>query len=162
MCDYSLHEYKKRLAQEGETLIVHRFVSTTQGLASPADLQATTNDKTDQHRSGFWSWLKDFLSPPTENAVAVCVPPGAQLLLHDIPARLRRKLKVREEEEVIFTQLSAEANKHRDAVRFRNGREVLLQELKEGQRAFVISVSLPDELPEREEAVAATHSVLSR
>jgi len=162
MCDYSLYEYKNRLAQEGETLVVHRFMSNTQGLISPADSQATTNDKTDQRRPGFWSSLKDFFSEPTEKAVAVCVPPGARLLLQDIPARLQRKLNVREEEEVVFTQLSAEAYKHRDAVRFGNGREILLQELREGQRAFVISVSLPDELPEREEAFAATHYVLSR
>jgi len=162
MCDYSLYEYKNRLAQEGETLVVHRFISNTVGLISPADLQATKNDKADQSRPGFWSSLKDFFSEPTEKAMAVCVPPGARLLLDDIPARLRQKLNVREEEEVVFTQLSAEANKHRDAVRFRNGREVLLQEFKEGQRAFVISVSLPEELPEREQAVAATHYVLSR
>jgi hypothetical protein len=162
MCDYSLYEYKNRLAQEGETLVVHRFVSNTLGLISPADLQMTTNDKTDQRRPGFWSSLKDFFTAPTENAVAVCVPPGAQLLLQDIPARLQQKLNVREEEIVVFTQLSAEANKHRDAVRFRDGREILLQEFREGQRAFVISVSLPKELPECEEAVAATHYVLSR
>jgi hypothetical protein len=161
MCDYSLYEYKNRLAQEGETLVVHRFISNTQGLISPADLQATTKDKTDQRRSGFWSSLKDFFSEPTEKAVAVCVPPGARLLLQGIPARLQRKLNVREEEEVVFTQLSAETHKHRDAVRFGNGREILLQELKEGQRALVINVSLPDEPHEREEDVAAADYVLS-
>jgi hypothetical protein len=149
------------LAQEGETLVVHRFISNTQGLISPADLQATTNDKTDQRRPGFWSSLKDFFSEPTEKAVAVCVPPGARLLLQDIPARLQRKLNVREEEEVVFTQLSAETYKHRDAVRFGNGREILLQELREGQRALVISVSIPDEPHEREENVAAADYVLS-
>jgi hypothetical protein len=161
MCDYSLYEYKNRLAQEGETLVVHRFISNTQGLISPADLQATTNDKTDQRRPGFWTSLKDFFSEPTEKAVAVCVPPGARLLLQGIPARLQRKLNVREEEEVVFTQLSAETHKHRDAVRFGNGREILLQELKEGQRALVINVSLPDEPHEREEDVAAADYVLS-
>ncbi|MGE0130559.1 MAG: hypothetical protein AB7U82_20975 [Blastocatellales bacterium] len=143
-------------------LTVHRFRSTTLGLISPADLQAATNDKTNQRRSGFWAWLRDFFSAPIENAVAVCVPPGAQLLLQGIPARLRQKLNVQDEEEVVFTQLGAEANKHRDAVRFKNGREVLLQELEDGQRAFVIGISLPDEAPEREEVVAATDYALSR
>ena len=161
MCDYSLHHYQNRLAQKGETLIVHRFHSSTVGLASPADLQVKTDEKTNRHRSGFWSSLIDFFSAPAEEKFpAVCVPPGAQLLLQDIPARLRRKLNVRDEEEVVFTQLSAEAYRHRDAVRFRNGREVLLQELEEGQRAFVNSVSLPDELPEREEFVAPAPYVL--
>jgi hypothetical protein len=161
MCDYSLHEYQSRLAQEGETLIVHRFVSTTVGLTSPADLQAATTEKTNQRRSGFWSSLVDFFSEPTEKATAVCVPPGARLLLWKIPAYLRRKLNVGDEEEVIFTQLSAEANRHRDAVRFRSGREVLLQELEEGQRVSVISVSLPDEPHEREEFAASTDYVLA-
>ncbi len=35
-------------------------------------------------------------------------------------------------EEVTFTQLTAAANTHRDAVRFDNGREILLQRLKKG------------------------------
>lgn len=54
------------------------------------------------------------------------------------------------------TQLSAGAFSYRDAVRFSNGREVLLQRLKEGQRAVVLCLSLPDELPRREEFVAVT------
>jgi hypothetical protein len=69
-------------------------------------------------------------------------------------------LHVQEEEVVVFTQLSAEANKHRDAVRLRSGREVLLQELEQGQRVIVISTSLPDEAPETlecEDVVAPAH-----
>src|SRR5262245_45013984 len=101
MCDYSLHEYQNRLAQEGETLIVHRFMSNTVGLTSPAELQAATTEKANQRRPGFWSSLRDFFSEPTEKATAVCVPPGARLLLGNIPARLRRKLNVGDEEEVV-------------------------------------------------------------
>jgi hypothetical protein len=43
-------------------------------------------------------------------------------------------------EEVIFVQLSAEAHQYRDAVRFRNGREVLLQRLKCGQQVEVLNL----------------------
>ncbi len=45
-------------------------------------------------------------------------------------------------EEVTFTQISAAANSYRDAVRFANGREVRLQELREGQRVRVLDLSL--------------------
>lgn len=160
MCDYSLHHYRNRLALGGETLVVYRFPSSTLGLASPADLQAIAEEKANRRHSRFWLAIADFFSVPIgEKVTAVCVPPGAQLQLRDIPERLRRKLNVREEEEVVFTQVSAEANKHRDAVRFRCGREVLLQELEHGQRVFVISASLPDEMPEHEEFVAPTPCV---
>jgi hypothetical protein len=160
MCDYSLHHYKNRLAQVGETLIVNRFPSSTLGLASPAELQAIADEKANQHRPRFWSAIIDFFSAPAgEKVPAVCIPPGAQLRLRDIPTRLQRKLNVRDEEEVVFTQLSADPDTHRDAVRFRSGREVLLQELDEGQRVFVISVSLPDELPDRKGGGASAHHV---
>src|SRR5215468_3556782 len=152
MCDYSLHQYRNRLALGGETLVIYRFPSSTLGLASPADLQAIADEKACRRRPRFWLAIVDFFSAPVgEKVPAVCVPPGAQLRLRDIPERLRRKLSVRDEEEVVFTQLSAEANKHRDAVRFRSGREVLLQELEQGQRVFVISTFLPDETPETPE-----------
>jgi hypothetical protein len=159
MCDYSLHHYRNRLALGGETLVVYRFPSSTLGLASPADLQAMADEKANRRGPRFWSAIVDFFSAPIgDKATAVCVPPGAQLRLRDIPARLRRKLNVQDEEGVIFTQLSAEANKHRDAVRFRNGREILLQELEQGQRVFVVSTSLPDEPPD-EGAAASGHYV---
>jgi hypothetical protein len=152
MCDYSLHQYRNRLALGGETLVIYRFPSSTLGLASPADLQAIADEKANSRRPRFWLAIIDFFSAPVgEKVTAVCVPPGAQLRLRDIPERLRRKLSVRDEEQVVFTQLSAEANKHRDAVRFRSGREVLLQELEQGQRVFVISTFLPDEAPETPE-----------
>jgi len=152
MCDYSLHQYRNRLALVGETLVIYRFPSSTLGLASAADLQAIADEKANRRRPRFWLAIVDFFSAPVgEKATAVCVPPGAQLRLRDIPEPLRRKLSVRDEEEVVFTQLGAEANRHRDAVRFRSGREVLLQELEQGQRVFVISTFLPDETPETPE-----------
>jgi hypothetical protein len=161
MCDYSLHQHRNRLALGGETLVVYRFPSSTLGLASPTDLQAIADEKANRRRPRFWLAIVDFFSAPLGDKVtAVCVPPGAQLRLRDIPARLRRKLHAQEEEVVVFTQLSAEANKHRDAVRLRSGREVLLQEIEQGQRVIVISTSLPDETPETlvcEDVVAPAH-----
>jgi hypothetical protein len=61
-------------------------------------------------------------------------------LLHDIPEHLQRQLGVGAEEDVTFIQTNAEAYWYRDAVRFTNGREVLLQSLNCRQRVEVISL----------------------
>ena len=44
-------------------------------------------------------------------------------------------------ETVTFRQLSAEAQTYRDAVEFRNGMRVRLQELEDGQRLEVLTLS---------------------
>jgi hypothetical protein len=50
----------------------------------------------------------------------------------------------REVEEVTFTQLTSDAFSYRDAVRFRNGSELVLQRLQEGQRVRVLNLSSVD------------------
>jgi hypothetical protein len=59
---------------------------------------------------------------------------------------MQQELSVCPVEEVTFTQISAAVNSYRDAVRFRNGREVRLQELREGQRVRVLDLSLAEDL----------------
>jgi len=81
-----------------------------------------------------------------EPVCAVCIPPGARLRLEDIPMRLQHEYCVGPEEEVTFTEISALPNSYRDAVRFSNGREVRLQELREGQRVTVLDLSMAEEL----------------
>ena len=121
MCDYSLAHFPNRLAVEGERLMIYRFSSGTLGLTSQC-----LN-------------LKDIFS--LGRTPAVCVPPGARLLLRDIPGQLQKSLGLAEVEEVTFVELSAEAFSHRDAVCFANGREILLQYLRCGQRVDVLSLS---------------------
>jgi hypothetical protein len=146
MCDYSLMAVPNRLAQEGEELVAHRFPTGSLGLACPADLRRVTEAKPPA-RNSFWCVLKDFFNPPkTEPVPAVCIPPGARLRLQDIPARLQHELSVGPVEDVTFTQISAAVNSYRDAVRFANGREVRLQELREGQRVMVVDLSVAEEL----------------
>jgi hypothetical protein len=123
MCDYSLAGLPNRLAVEGEQLVVQRFSTGALGLASP-----TT------HRVSLWF----------KKECAVCVAPGARFLLRDIPQDLRRQFGVHATEEVTFVQVSAEAYRYRDAVRFRNGREVLLQWLRCGQQVEVLSLCAGD------------------
>lgn len=146
MCDYSLMAVPNRLAREGEDLVAHRFPTGSLGLASPDDLKRAAAPKAPAGR-GFWCAVRDFFNPPRSAPVcAVCIPPGARLRLRDIPARLQHEFGVGPVEDVSFTQISAAVNSYRDAVRFRNGREVRLQELREGQSVTVLDLSGAEEL----------------
>jgi len=158
MCDYSLMSIPNRLAKEGEELIVHTFPSGAKGLAALSDLQRETIPFPVQRQSfrallgKIASLLREIIADPNNaKSVAVCIPPGTLLLLRDIPERLQKQAGVGRVEEVRFTQVSASSFSYRDAVRFRNGREITLQQLQEGQRVRVLSLSSADTaMPELE------------
>jgi len=146
MCDYSLMAVPNRLAQEGEELVAHRFPTGSLGLASPADLKRAAETPRPGRRS-LWCAVKEFFNPAKAEPVpAVCIPPGARLELQDIPMRLQHDLGVGPVEAVTFSQISAAVNSYRDAVKFSNGREVRLQELREGQRVRVLDLTMAEEL----------------
>ena len=139
MCDYSLMTQPNRLAQEGEQLVVHRFPIGSLGLASPDEVNR--RPVRNGGKPGFWTKLKEFIvPPPTDPVAAVCIPPGARLLLEDIPPSLQNELHIGPVEEVRFTQLSAQANTYRDAVCFANGIELRLQRLLPGLRVTVLDM----------------------
>lgn len=129
-----------RLAIEGEQLVVYRFPSGSLGLTSPAE-----RERYKPEIPGWRSWFN-----PRQAPCAVCIPPGARLLLLDIPKRLQQQLGVGPSEEIMFIQTSATAGRHRDGIRFRNNQDILLQCLMEGQRIQVISLSLPEAATEPE------------
>jgi len=145
MCDYSLMALPNRLAVCGEELVVHRFESSAVGLASVSDLCIAEEARRVKPK-GFWQTLKWLLNPPPPHScTAVCIPPGAELQLRDIPKRLQQELQLHgDQQEVVFTQTSTHAN-FRDAVRFTNGVEILLQQLQEGQRVSVLSLGSAEE-----------------
>ncbi len=144
MCDYSLMAVPNRLAVEQEELVAHRFPTGSMGLTSPDDLRRMS-ERTERPPT-IWSALKSFFSPSQNPPVcAVCIPPGARLRLFGIPARLQTELGVGPEEEVVFTQITANVNSYRDSVRFSNGRVLRLQELREGQRVKVLDLSGAEE-----------------
>jgi hypothetical protein len=146
MCDYSLMAVPNRLAREGEDLVAHRFPTGSLGLAAPADLKRAI-DPPAPARKSVWRAVVEFFNPPKSEPVpAVCIPPGARLELQDISLRLQQELNVSAVERVTFTQISAAVNSYRDAVRFTNGREVRLQELREGQRVRVLDLSAAEDL----------------
>ena len=151
MCDYSLMEFPNRLAVEGELLVVHRFRSGSLGLASPEDHDRARIKPA--CRKKFWERVKDVLFLPEPPAVAaVCIPPGARLVLHEVPAALQKQLGVGPDEEVTFMETSAAENRHRDAVRFRTGHVIRLQELNVGQ--YVQVMDLGDRAGEEPESSA--------
>jgi hypothetical protein len=63
------------------------------------------------------------------------------LLVQDIPSTLQHEGGFQEVEEAVFIQVTAYVNTFRDAVRFNNGVEILLQSLDEGQRIHVLELS---------------------
>jgi len=128
-----------RLAVEGEELNVYRFPSGSLGLTSPAELERCKPEL-----RGWRSWFD-----PRQTPCAVCIPPGARLLVLDIPKRLQQQRGLSLSEQVTFIQTSAAPGRHRDAVKFSNNQEILLQHLAEGQRVVVLSLSSYEDAPEQ-------------
>ena len=140
MCDYSLMGVPNRLASEGEDLIVCEFRTGSRGLTPE-----TSGTNTETRYEGFRSVVKRLFGPPEPEKIAVCMPPGARLLLGDISEDVQKRFGVGATEEVTFTQLTATPYRYRDAVRFKNGREILLQRLNQGQRVRVLQLPLVEE-----------------
>ena len=137
MCDYSLQGIRNRLAEEGETLVVHRFSTGSKGLTSPSYIRTAEMPK------GWLDALK-WLFAIQGQECAVCIPDGAQLVLSGISSRLRQQHGLETSERVTFRQLSADAAVYRDAVEFASGVRVRLQELDAGQSVEVIALSSED------------------
>jgi hypothetical protein len=154
MCDYSLCGLPTRLAVEGEELAVHRFRTGSVGLASWAELSTTKQFSGGGPFQGLWEFLKSlWTGPPDLRIAAICIPPGAHLVLKGIPDDLQRRWNVRGEEDVIFVQTSAEVNNYRDGVRFRDGLEILLQGLRQGIKVQVLSLGNASAGSEKDSAV---------
>jgi hypothetical protein len=141
VCDYSLMAVPNRLAREGEELVIHRFSTGSLGLADPDDVRRAAQPRRPARKT-IWQSIRDFFDPPAMTAVcAVCIPPGATLEVQDIPERLQRQWGVGCEETAVFTQISANVNTYRDALHFNNGREVRLQDMREGMRVRILDLS---------------------
>jgi hypothetical protein len=144
MCDYSLMGVPNRLANEGDDLIVHRFSTGTIGLIASRIGPASKAAPQLGYRA-IWEAVKGFFRDSEPNqAVAVCIPPGARLLVRDMPEDVQRFCKAGPTEIATFTQLTAAANAHRDAIRLDNGTEILLQRLHEGQRVRVLRLTVSE------------------
>lgn len=158
MCDYSLMAIRNRLAAEGDHLVAHRFASGTTGLVSLNDFKTWQAERPKR----LWAKIKNCFAVDAVPAPVVCVPPGAQLLLEQIPPSLREQFHLNTLENATFTQLSAQANRHRDGLRFSNGTTVLLQSLPEGQLLRVLRCSSVDALEPCPEEVEMMQPAPSR
>lgn len=153
MCDYSLMGVPNRLARDGEELTSHRFPGGTIGLVSCDDLRP----RAECQRKGAKEFCKRLWNILTASAApipAVCVPPGSRLFVAGIPYYLQKQLGCRGVEAVVFTQITAERNSHRDALRFANGREVLLQRFAEGLHVLVLETTAEERAVVSEEGYA--------
>jgi hypothetical protein len=122
MCDYSLELYRSRPAVQEEQYTLHRFPSGTMGFVAATDCQT-----------------------------AVCMPAGARLRLEGINETAQRAFAIGPAEQVTMTRLDVTGHAHRDAVRFANGREVLLQSLNLGVSARLAPRDLEEILGLRDE-----------
>jgi len=143
MCDYSLYEFPNRLAREGEELVTYRFRLGSLGLVSPVELE---NAQGKSSGKGFWGAVRSLSEPssyrPSDrpSVCAICVPPGARLILKDISARMQKDLGLCPEEGGKFIETSVDLYRHRDAIQLANGLVIPLQHLCEGQRIEVLSL----------------------
>lgn len=147
MCDYSLSGLPNRLAIEGEELITHRFRTGVMGLASPAELSPKRAPLSQRGHKNNWEKIKSFFGWALQmpDACAVCVPPGARLILTSVPSQVSTTRNVSEGTELRFTQTNADVNTHRDALVMPDGSPVLLQLLPQGMRMRVVSLAGAEE-----------------
>lgn len=136
MCDYSLYTFSNRLACDGEELVANRFSSGCIGFICVSD--ATGEDGRRTLLGINWRQLKSWFFPRRHDGPsAVCIPPGTEIRLVSLDPEFRMRLGLDETEDATFIQVSAEAFAYRDGLQFRNGKRILLQELREGQRVLV-------------------------
>src|ERR1700730_13467775 len=150
MCDYSLYEFPNRLAREGEELVTYRFRSGSLGLVSPAELEEARRRENAQSRppaKGFFGTMRILFessrlrpSNRPNDVCAICVPPGARLILKGILPLMQGDFRLGPEEGGKFIQTSFDALRHRDAIQLANGRVIPLQLLGEGQRIEILSL----------------------
>lgn len=138
MCDYSLMMVPNRLAIEGEELVAHRFQSGTTGFVSCSDFNIWQAERRSKR---LWQRLTACFSSATEPITVVCIPPGARLRVEGFPESLSGRSHSGASQLATFTELSAEANQHRDALCFDDGAIVRLAMLAEGQRVKVLRLA---------------------
>ena len=78
------------------------------------------------------------LASPGDCGTAVCVQYDTRLRLTNIPLHIQASLRVSATEEVTFVRLDHGA--YRDGIRFRNGKDVSIQQLNSGVTAVVVQM----------------------
>jgi hypothetical protein len=137
MYGYLLHSAHNRLAREREELVVQRFDTGSLAFVSVSDLQQLK-----QRKDGVWSELLDWLLIRMSASIsAVSIPPGAHLLLRNVPLRVQESLGIAESEEAVLSEISGRTYSYRDALTLPDQTKVLVQDLCEGIEATVLCLS---------------------
>lgn len=147
--NFSLQRVVERVAFEGEILVTYRFRTGSLGLASPVGMAGV---RVKGGRRSWWRALKRKISllVGSDETAAVRVSPGKRLRVNFVPDEIRQEFDVGATENVTFVKLNADACRDRDAIRFGNGRHVLLQRFGEGIWFEVLADGSTD-LPPNEE-----------
>jgi hypothetical protein len=126
-----MHSMPQRLAREGEILVTYRFRTGHIGLASLIEI---ADARRLRGRVSLWSvWLHALeLCLHPRHPSPVRVSPGAHLRINSVPRRIAQEFGVRPVADVTFVRLDGSGCLHRDAIRFGNGRHLLLEQFNEG------------------------------
>ncbi|HEY7211022.1 MAG TPA: hypothetical protein VH477_12170 [Bryobacteraceae bacterium] len=156
MRDYPFYTIRNRLAVKGEELVLYRFESGALGFVSTLDLQSAESAGLAEPQT-FWSRLKEIVfGRRAAHIPAVCVPPGARLLLDGVPPNIQTSLRVAPSEVVVFADISDRSYFYREALLLPDATRVLLQDLPAGVHALVLTLSSePVQEPVHERVQAA-------
>jgi hypothetical protein len=153
MRDLTLKRAPERLAVEGEILVSYRFQTGSVGLASPGEIVGSKGvwGGVGGRRSWWSRWKRRInLFRQPDKTAAIRVSPTARLRVNSVPDEIQQEFGVSAIENVNFVELSAEGCYLRDAIRFRNGRHVLLQRFGEGIWFEVLADGSNDQEPNQE------------
>lgn len=127
---------KSRMAEAGDELVVFRFPAGVLGFASREELDELKLDPTSR-----WERFRQiFAQHHAIRITAVHIPYGSHLILRQLPPAVRGKAGLADTEEAIYVRCPDCSRRPCDALRFRDGRHILIQNLLEGQEAYLMYV----------------------
>jgi len=161
MCYYSLHGIPNRFAVPGESLVLVRFSTGSNGFASADDRKleerrgAPAKASFLSHACGFlsellqrarWTEVNDAHSHPQ----VVCLPHGATLRITDAPSSAEQRIKFGKlvGRKVRLIQTTPKSHNYRDAIEFPDSpgaKPISLQDLSPGMVVEVLSLNLAAE-----------------
>jgi hypothetical protein len=142
MRDYSLSELPVPLAVEGDELVVQRLAGGSAELVRLSDLQSGEPVRRWVYGPSLWDRAMRSVQrcpPQFQRVPAIYVPPGADVILKNIPVDLRQRFGIEEEEGAKLA--SAEPHADPDAVEFHNECRLPLRDLPDGMRLELLSLA---------------------
>ena len=141
MGDFSI---PNRLVDDGEQLVVHKFPTGSIGFASAVEALRSELNIVEQPRGNCWQRLKHLLRYDPDGSLPlpeIVVPSGTYLILRDIPSSIQQTYGLRDEEGAVLEESAKEMRAGRGVLRFNNGAQIRIQELRVGQLVEVLSLA---------------------